>query len=227
MTEPWLPISAPGSRCRAASAWLALWNGFDPARDDEYNDWHAIEHVPERLTVPGMLRASRYRAVDDLALPYFTLYEMASIEVLASPAYQALLDRPTDWTRRMRPAFGALLRIPCQVADSVGAVCAPALLSLEIGGGDAQLLHAARQRLRAMPQVVAVHMGLEDMAVAPLPWHGGMPAPDLSAARQLLLVEAHSLADLDALAGALPEGIAALGPVVRRHRLLTLHQAAR
>lgn len=210
---------------REAGAWLALWNGFDAARDAEYNDWHAIEHVPERLTVPGMLRASRYRALDDAVLPYFTLYEMASIEVLASAEYLALLNAPTEWTRRMRPAFGELLRIPCHVLESAGGVRGAALMSLEIRG--AEVLPQDLVQLRAAPGVDAVHVGHEDTAVAPLPWHGAAQPPGLPSARQLLLVEAQSLADLDALAGALPSGIAALEPVARRHRLLTLHHAAR
>ncbi len=210
---------------REAGAWLALWNGFDAARDAEYNDWHAIEHVPERLTVPGMLRASRYRTLDDAALPYFTLYEMASIKVLASPAYLALLDQPTEWTRRMRPSFGELLRIPCQVVESAAGVRGAALMSLEIRG--AGILPQDLAQLRAAPGVIAVHCGHEDTAVAPLPWHGAAQPPGLPSATQLLLVEAPSLADLDALAGALPSRVAALEPVVRRHRLLTLHHAPR
>ena len=32
-------------------AFLALWNDFDPGRDEEYNRWHTYEHVPERLSI--------------------------------------------------------------------------------------------------------------------------------------------------------------------------------
>ena len=211
----------------AAGAWLALWNGFDPARDAEYNDWHAREHVPERLTVPGMLRASRYQAVDDAIYPYFTLYEMASIDVLASPQYQALLQHPTDWTRRMRSSFGELLRIPCQVIESAAGVRGTALMSLEMRGGDAAALQAGMRLLSAAPGVVGVHAGQEDAAVAPLPWHGGAPACAAQSSTHLLLVEAQVLDDLQALARELPAQIAALQPVLRLHRLLTLHHAQR
>ena len=211
----------------AAGAWLALWNGFDPARDAEYNDWHAREHVPERLTVPGMLRASRYQAIDDAVYPYFTLYEMASIDVLASPEYQALLRQPTDWTRRMRASFGALLRIPCQVMASAAGVRGTALMSLQIRGGDAAALQAAMRTLAAAAGVVGVHSGREDTAVAPLPWHGGAPTCAAHSSTHLLLVEAQSPDVLQALAGALPAQIAALQPVLRLHRLLTLHHAQR
>ena len=211
----------------AAGAWLALWNGFDPARDAEYNDWHAREHVPERLTVPGMLRASRYQAVDDAVYPYFTLYEMASIDVLASPQYQTLLQQPTDWTRRMRASFGALLRIPCQVTVSAAGVRGTALMSLQIRGGDAAALRAGMRGLAAAAGVVGVHSGREETAVAPLPWHDGATMCAAQSSTHLLLVEAQALDDLHALARALPAQIAALQPVLRLHRLLTLHDAPR
>jgi hypothetical protein len=44
------------------SAFLALWNDFDPARDAEYNCWHTYEHVPERVGIEGILTGRRYIA---------------------------------------------------------------------------------------------------------------------------------------------------------------------
>ena len=42
------------------TAFLALWNDIAAARDAEYNLWHTREHVPERLSVPGILTGKRY-----------------------------------------------------------------------------------------------------------------------------------------------------------------------
>ncbi len=173
-----------------------------------------------------MLRASRYRTLGDAALPYFTLYEMDSMEVLASPGYRALLDEPTQWTRRMRPSFGDMLRIPCVVAESAAGVQAAALMSLELRAAPPLALGDALRQLRAARGVARVHCGLEDTAVAPLPWHGAAPAAAPSP-RQLLLVEAACVDGLHALAGALPTELAALQPVVRLHRLLSVHDAPR
>ena len=33
---------------------------FSPAQEDEFNDWYDLEHVPERLRVPGFLNAQRW-----------------------------------------------------------------------------------------------------------------------------------------------------------------------
>ena len=36
------------------AAFLALWNGIDrPEARAEYEAWHAFEHVPERVGLPG------------------------------------------------------------------------------------------------------------------------------------------------------------------------------
>lgn len=102
----------------AATAVLALWNGVDPALEAEYEDWHAREHVPERLTVPGMLWGLRYRLIDaatpaDCPPDYLTLYGLHSPAVLDSAAYQRLLRAPTPASRRMRPALTRLTRWVC------------------------------------------------------------------------------------------------------------------
>ncbi|SCK22900.1 hypothetical protein VAR608DRAFT_1788 [Variovorax sp. HW608] len=97
---------------------LALWNDVTPELDAEYNDWHANEHVPERLSVPGMLWGRRYRHVGGAAAPrYLTIYGMQDAEVLESDAYRLLLDRPTPMSARMRPHLGNVSRWVCEVRE--------------------------------------------------------------------------------------------------------------
>src|SRR5256885_14231528 len=44
-----------------SNAFLALWNGLDRSdAREEYEAWHAMEHVPERVGLPGFLWARRY-----------------------------------------------------------------------------------------------------------------------------------------------------------------------
>jgi hypothetical protein len=101
-------------------AFLALFNDFDPARDDEYNAWHSREHVPQRLAVPGIARARRYVGRAEPRFTYFTLYEMASAATLQSQPYLDLLANPTPWSAAMRPSFRQFLRIPCRTLASAG-----------------------------------------------------------------------------------------------------------
>ena len=102
----------------AATALLALWNDVDPAFDAEYNDWHANEHVPERLTVPGMLWGRRCGLRQDAAMPrYLTLYGLRSAEVLDSEPYGRLLNHPTPMSRAMRPRLRHLSRWVCKLHE--------------------------------------------------------------------------------------------------------------
>ncbi|MEJ8850061.1 hypothetical protein [Variovorax rhizosphaerae] len=103
----------------AAGAVLALWNDVAPELDAEYNAWHADEHVPERLTVPGMLWGRRYRRLGaGIAPRYLTIYGMRDARVVESDAYRALLSDPTPMSARMRPHLCNLSRWVCDVRES-------------------------------------------------------------------------------------------------------------
>lgn len=111
-----------------AGAALALWNDVDPARIDEYERWHAMEHVPERVWVPGFVAATRYVA-DRAGQPrYFTLYELQSLDCLNTPAYRTLVDEPTPWSASMRPAFTSFQRVTCSLAVDAGSVIGAGLV---------------------------------------------------------------------------------------------------
>jgi hypothetical protein len=99
---------------------LCVWNDVDPSIETDYNDWYRLEHIPERLSVPGMLRARRYRS-DQGSPRYMALYEAASIDVLTSGAYRTQLANPTAWTRRIMPGFRLMQRGICDVMASGGA----------------------------------------------------------------------------------------------------------
>ena len=46
-----------------ASAFLVFANDVVPEQRAAYERWHGGHHVPQRLAVPGILRATRYQAV--------------------------------------------------------------------------------------------------------------------------------------------------------------------
>jgi hypothetical protein len=98
---------------------LAIWNGIAPQAEDDFVAWHVREHIPERVGVPGFLRGRRYMAVDGHP-KYFNFYETETAADLASPVYQARLNAPTDWTRRVVAHFTDTSRTICDVAWSVG-----------------------------------------------------------------------------------------------------------
>lgn len=91
-------------------AFLLFGNDIAPLMRDAYERWHAEHHVPQRLTVPGILGAIRFRAEEAGRPEYFTLYRLSAAQILESPPYHALIDEPDETTRAMRPHFRAPMR---------------------------------------------------------------------------------------------------------------------
>ena len=96
--------------------------GFDieEAAIAEHDDWHTHEHLPERLSIPGFLRGTRWVAIRG-APRYAVLYEVDRLETLASPAYLERLNHPTPWTAKMMPHYRGMRRGLCSVEASLGA----------------------------------------------------------------------------------------------------------
>lgn len=94
---------------------------FDVASEaiTEHDDWHTHEHLPERLSIPGFLRGSRWVAVQGHPR-YMVLYEVAQLATLNSEAYLQRLNNPTPWTSRMMPHYRSMSRGLCSVTGSFG-----------------------------------------------------------------------------------------------------------
>jgi hypothetical protein len=103
-------------------ALLSLWNDIAPERVAEYDRWHSLEHVPERVWVPGFVAGTRYVASQGVGPRYFTLYELEQLDCLRSAAYQDLVERPTPWSESMRPSFANFLRKAGPVLAATGVV---------------------------------------------------------------------------------------------------------
>jgi hypothetical protein len=104
--------------------------------EEEFNQWYNQEHIPERLSIPGVLNAARYLAVRG-GPKYLACYELAEPEAWHSDAWQYHLKNPTDWSKRMSPGvigrnyIRNLYRLiyPSDVsAETAQAGIAPALL---------------------------------------------------------------------------------------------------
>ena len=72
-----------------------------PTLEEEFNAWYDTEHIAERLAVPGFETALRYVCIDG-APRYLVLYDLASPNVLSSPAYLKVgFDNASPWTKRV------------------------------------------------------------------------------------------------------------------------------
>lgn len=96
------PISRPGL--------LLVMMDIDPARESEFNRWYEEEHIRERLSIPGFVRARRFVAVEG-GPKYLALYELTGPEVLQSEEYLRWRNEgATEWTRRMEAEFKGFVR---------------------------------------------------------------------------------------------------------------------
>ena len=92
----------------------------DPEYEAEFNRWYDEEHVPERLSCPGFLAATRYRGIEgdpagrsqgeEQRPRYLAFYELESSEVLAGEPYRKMVDNPSPWTREMRRHYRIAVR---------------------------------------------------------------------------------------------------------------------
>ena len=58
-----------------------------PALESELHAWYNLEHVPERLRIPGFASARRYAALEG-SPRWLAVYELANTAVLESPEYK-------------------------------------------------------------------------------------------------------------------------------------------
>jgi hypothetical protein len=94
----------------AAKGLLFASFDFSTAHEDEFNDWYDLEHIPERMRVPGFINAERWIAVDNPKIAVAT-YDLEAFGVLQSPAYLAIGGaNGSIWTKRVTATAERLLR---------------------------------------------------------------------------------------------------------------------
>jgi hypothetical protein len=144
----------------AGQAALAMWWDIAPGWREEFEHWHSHEHFPERLAIPGFLRASRFADADG-GEGFFVLYELQGHDVLASPAYAASLNAPTPWSAKLMPHHRHMVRMQCDVLGTAGGVPARHALTLRLPRAPATALpalFALWKPLASRPGLAGVHV---------------------------------------------------------------------
>ena len=153
---------------------VAIWNDIAEGKREDFLNWHNVEHIPERIGIPGFLRARRYRALSD-GPQFFQLYEVDSPNALTGADYTLRLNSPTEWTRRMSPVFENSSRALCKVLFSQGRGQGAQIVTLRFDiDGDASAITEHRRRLAgsALPaiaenyQIAGVHLCAADLGAS-------------------------------------------------------------
>jgi hypothetical protein len=114
------------------SAAMLLWYDIVPEAIDAHDEWHTREHFPERVGIPGFLRAQRWVAVNG-GPRYFVVYEVTDIGVLSDAPYMKRLNNPTPWTSRTMPNFRGMTRGFCNVTHRYGTVLGTSAATIRFG----------------------------------------------------------------------------------------------
>ncbi len=144
----------------------AMILSFDVVQDaiSEHDEWHTHEHLPERLSIPGFLRGTRWVALHGQPR-YLVMYEVEQLATLTSGAYLERLNNPSPWTSKMMPCYRGMVRGFCSVAGSFG--CGMGGTSLLIRFKPAAtmrdslrrwLLQDSLPRLPSRPGIGSVHL---------------------------------------------------------------------
>jgi hypothetical protein len=111
------------------NAAMMLWYDIIPDQIADHDEWHTREHFPERVAIPGFLRAQRW--VSDAVGPrYFVVYEVSDVGVLSGVPYMERLNNPTPWTSRVMPHFRGMSRGFCKVISRHGTVLGTSAVSV-------------------------------------------------------------------------------------------------
>ena len=145
------------------NAAVAMW--WDIAADQrrEFEDWHSHEHFPERMSIPGFRRGTRWASADG-GEGFFVMYELDRYETLVSEGYLSRLNRPSPWSTKMMPHHRRMVRSQCRVMDSRGGALARHALTVRLSarpGRDEELrgyLSELSARVAGGPGFVAAHL---------------------------------------------------------------------
>ncbi len=146
---------------------VAMWWSIPPEQRAEFGDWHSHEHFPERMSIPGFRRGSRWTSVLEPG-DFFVLYELEHYETLTSTGYLDRLNAPTPWSTKMMPHHLNMVRSQCRVEASFGGGIAASVATIRLcpeAGREADLKTALVKSLRdwsAKPGLTGAHLLITD-----------------------------------------------------------------
>src|SRR4051794_9340570 len=199
------------------TAAVAMWWDIAPASRSEFEDWHSHEHFPERMSIPGFRRGSRW-ASEDGGEGFFVLYELEAYEALTSPHYLARLNAPTPWSTKMMPHHRNMVRSQCHVVATRGGAVARHALTVRFSmapgrDGDVRTHLASRvDALFVQPGLVGVHLLRHETPALPATTEQVIRKGADQVAEHVLVVCGYDGAALDeAMASSVAAALAGIG----------------
>ena len=165
------------------AGFYAMWNGMDPAHMPEFELMHARNHMPAHvgyLGDGGILAARRHGSGVGALPPFFTFYDMRSLDVLTDPVFAHRRVVESEWFLQLRPHYRDHIRHHCRVqgraGGGIGGAAGTLLMRLRAAvPADAAAAEALCAELVSRASITAAHFGVADPHVPTLV--GGAPPP--------------------------------------------------
>jgi hypothetical protein len=169
------------------NAAMLLFFDIAPEAIAEHDDWHTHEHLPERLSIPGFVRGTRWVALREGQPRYFVIYEVADVGVLTSAAYLERLNNPTPWTQKMMPHYRGMARGFCTVAGRAGlGLGNAALVARFTPAGDLAWMRECLAELSSQPGLGGCYL-FESAAATPMTEEQSIRGKDAGVDRVLVV----------------------------------------
>lgn len=155
----------------AGTGAILIWNDITPDGRADYYQWHAHEHMPERVAIPGFLRGRRYIAATPATSPeFFTMYETADPRIPTSAPYLARLNAPTAWSLKAMAQFRNMLRALTAVVASAGPGSGGVMATVRLPETErgvqmlakARGIHDLAPGIAALPRIAGAHLCATD-----------------------------------------------------------------
>ena len=148
------------------NAVLVNWGGVVQEKEVDYNQWHSLEHMPERISLPGFLRGFRAQAEPgtDINHKYFMMYEAEKKEIFISKKYLERLNNPTKWTKEILSSYISPSRTICSVIASKSVGLAGFLATIRFLDHDIENEFNVEKLKLSIPRVIKLN-GITGMHV--------------------------------------------------------------
>jgi hypothetical protein len=154
---------------------LALWCDVLPEAEAEWRAWHVREHMPDRLTVPGIEVGRRYLDPTRSRHQTFMMYEARTLDVFRSAPYLAQMNAPSALTQKMLPSIRNILRGVCRTEASEGLGVGTVLAAMRVVRRDPDrplvrdTVELLIETVLDAPGAIGAHLGIVDRATTGIP----------------------------------------------------------
>lgn len=111
---------------------LAIWHDVAQGEGEEFENWHSTQHLPERVTIPGISLARRYKRLGQKGEEFCSILNLQDIGVLGSDEYLRRLNAPTPWTIKVSAGYMNFYRCALTPKHSKLTGRAPYLVSIRV-----------------------------------------------------------------------------------------------